>query len=162
MPAAPDPRGSEHTATATHVSEGSLAGTVSSAAGDTGDTGYGTASAPGLGGGLVAGFAGDGVGLAGVFGYVGVDEVDDVWTDGGFHDGGEGEGGGGVGGHVGFEWLDGDERAGGGHFWVQRECGRGVRVSAKRVRVLSGSDIGGEMGVCVKWALVFILSIGPL
>lgn len=49
----------------------------------------------------MAGLAADSVGLAAVFGDVGVDEVDDVGADGGFHDVGEGDGGGLVGFHVG-------------------------------------------------------------
>ncbi|KAJ0840669.1 hypothetical protein HanPSC8_Chr14g0621481 [Helianthus annuus] len=49
-------------------------------------------------------------------------EVDDVRTDGGFHDVREGEGGS-VGGHVGFKWLDGDERtSGGGHCCGLQVC----------------------------------------
>ena len=100
VPAAPDLGRSEHASAATHVSERSLAGAVSSAAGNAGDTGDGAAGSPGLGGGLVAGFLGDGVGLAAVVGDLGVDEVDDVGADGGGHDVGEDDGGGLVGGHV--------------------------------------------------------------
>ncbi|KAI3785320.1 hypothetical protein L1987_44436 [Smallanthus sonchifolius] len=43
-----------------------------------GNTRYCTAGTPGLGGGLVAGLSGDSVGLTGVFGAVGVDEVDNL------------------------------------------------------------------------------------
>jgi len=61
---------------------------VGPATGDTWDTGDGATRAPGLGGGLVAGFFGDGVGLAAVLGHHGVDVGYDVWSDGGSHDGG--------------------------------------------------------------------------
>ena len=43
----------------------------------------------------MAGLSGDGVGLAGVVGHFGVDEGDQVGSDGGFHDVGQGERGGG-------------------------------------------------------------------
>ena len=76
----------EHASAATLVTEGSLSGAVSPAAGDAGDTRDGAPGSPRLGGGLVAGFGGDGVGLAGVVGDLGVDEADDVGTDGGCHD----------------------------------------------------------------------------
>jgi len=67
----------------------------------------------------VTSFTADGVGLTGVFGDVGVDEVDDVRTDGGTHDIGNGEGGGGVSGHVTFDGVDSDERTScGGHCCV--------------------------------------------
>ena len=110
VPAAPDLCRGEHAAAAAHVAEGSLTGAVGAAAGDARDTGDGTAGSPGLGGGLVAGAAADGVGLAGVLGDVVVDECDDVWADGGLHDVREGDGWGGVGGHVALEGLDGNER----------------------------------------------------
>ncbi|MFS7949057.1 hypothetical protein Hanom_Chr06g00567091 [Helianthus anomalus] len=129
MPPAPDSGGRKHAPATAHVAERALARAVGPAAWDAWDTRDGAAGAPRLGGGLVAGFAGNGVGLAGVFANVGVDEVDDVWTDGGFHDGGEGEGG--VGGHVGVEGLDGDERSSGRHCCVI-ELQAGARVWGKR------------------------------
>ena len=86
VPASPDLSRSEYTTTATHVSEGRLTCAVSSAAGNTRDTGDGTSGSPGLGGGLVTGFLGDGVRLTAVVGDLGVDEVDDVWPHGSCHD----------------------------------------------------------------------------
>lgn len=68
----------------------------------------------------MTGFAADGVWLTGVFGDVGVDEVDDVGTDGCTHDIRDWEGGGSVSGHVTFNGVDSDERTscGGGHCCV--------------------------------------------
>lgn len=66
----------------------------------------------------MAGFFGDGVGLAAVLGHHGVDVGYDVWSDGGSKDGGQREGVF-VGRHVGVEVLDGHQGAnggGGGHF----------------------------------------------
>ena len=54
VPAAPDPGGVEHASAAGLVSEGRLASTVGSSAWGAGDTGHGSAGAPGLGGGVVA------------------------------------------------------------------------------------------------------------
>lgn len=59
----------------------------------------------------MTGFTADGVGLTGVFGDVGVDEVDDVGTDGCTHDIRDGEGGGSVSGHITFDGVDSDERS---------------------------------------------------
>jgi hypothetical protein len=64
VPAAPDLCGREHAAAAAHVAECCLAGAVGTRAADARDTGDGAAGAPGLGGGLVACFFGDCVGLA--------------------------------------------------------------------------------------------------
>jgi len=123
VPAAPDLGRGKHAASTAHVAEGSLPGAVGSSTGHTRDTGDGATGSPGLSGGLVAGAAADGVGLAAVLGDVGVDEVDDVGADGGLHDVGDGDGGGGVGCHVTLEGLDGDEGAGScGH--CDREGGR--------------------------------------
>ena len=93
VPLAPDPGGREHAAAAAHVAEGSLAGAVGAAAADARDTGDGAARAPGLGRGLVAGLAGDGVGLALVAGEQPMGEADDVGADRRAEDLGEGEAG---------------------------------------------------------------------
>ena len=100
MPAAPDLGGGEHSTATAHVSEGTLAGTVSTTTWHTRDTGNSAASTPGLSGGLVTGATTNGVGLAAVFGDVGVDKGDDVRTDGGFHNIGERDGVSAVGGHI--------------------------------------------------------------
>ena len=74
----------------------------------------------------------NGVGLAAIFGDVGVDEVDDVWPDGGLHDIRERDCVAAVCGHIRLEHLNGDERASGGsHCWgcVELEK-RGSRVLA--------------------------------
>ncbi|KAK4566431.1 hypothetical protein RGQ29_002612 [Quercus rubra] len=102
---------SEHATSATHVSEGSLTSTVGTTTGDAGDKGHGAPGTPGLGGGLVFGILRHNVGLALVVGDLGMDEVDDVRPDGGFHDIGQSDGGDGIGGHVTFERLDSDKGA---------------------------------------------------
>jgi len=81
VPLAPDLGGREHAAAAAHVAEGSLAGAVGAASRDAGDTGHGAARTPGLGRRLVAGAAGDGVGLALVAGQQLVGEADHVGAD---------------------------------------------------------------------------------
>ena len=86
MPTVPDLGRSKHATATTHVPESSLTGTVGTTTGDTGDTGHGTTGTPGLGRGLVSGLLRHGIGLALVVGDLGVDEVDDVETNGGFHD----------------------------------------------------------------------------
>lgn len=68
VPSAEDLEGGEHVALSTHVSEGGLAGAVGTGAGNSGNTGHGSTSAPGFGGVLLTGGSGNGVGLAGVFG----------------------------------------------------------------------------------------------
>ena len=90
MPLAPGLGGVEHTSTTAHVAEGTLSGAGGTAAADTGDTGNGTAGTPGGGRDLLAGTDGDGVGLTVVLVHVGVDELNNVGTEGSRHDGGEG------------------------------------------------------------------------
>lgn len=64
----------------------------------------------------MTGFPRNGVGLAGVLGDIGVNKVDNVRTNRGFHDMGQGKTST-VGGHIGLQGLDGNEGAGGGgHF----------------------------------------------
>ena len=131
VPSPPDLGGSKHPTATTHVPEGTLTSAVSTAAGNARDTRDGAASPPGLGGGLMTGAAADGIGLAAIFGDVGVDEVDDVWADGGLHDVREWDGVAAIGGHIRLERLNGDERAGGGGHWcgcVKVEEMRGIRV----------------------------------
>jgi len=91
VPAAVGLGGSEHTSATAHVAEGTSATGGGTGSGDTGDTGDGAAGTPGGGGVVHAGQAGDGVGLAGVLGHLGVDELNDVVADGGGEDGGEGD-----------------------------------------------------------------------
>ncbi|KAJ9697692.1 hypothetical protein PVL29_007018 [Vitis rotundifolia] len=82
----------------------------------------------------------NGVGLAAIFGDVGVDEVDDVWPDGGLHDIRERDGVAAVCGHIRLEHLNGDERASGGsHWWGCVELKE--EVGFWRVRVKIGFGI---------------------
>mmetsp|Transcript_7047 Transcript_7047/g.15377 ORF Transcript_7047/g.15377 Transcript_7047/m.15377 type:complete len:172 (+) Transcript_7047:412-927(+) len=90
VPLAPGLGGVEHTSTAAHVSEGTLSGAGRTTAADAGDTGDGTAGTPGAGGHLLTGADGDGVGLTVVLVHVGMNELNDVGTEGSRHDGGEG------------------------------------------------------------------------
>ena len=90
MPTAVGLGGSEHASATAHVAEGTRATGGRAGAGDTGDTGDGAAGTPGSGGVVHAGETSDGVGLAGVLGHLGVDELNNVVADGGGEDGGEG------------------------------------------------------------------------
>jgi hypothetical protein len=87
VPLAPDLGGREHATATAHVTEGSLSGTVRSSTTDTGDTGDGATSSPGLGGGLLTSVLRDGDGLAAVLGDRLVDLRDNVRPDGGGEDG---------------------------------------------------------------------------
>lgn len=113
MPLAPGLGGVEHTSTAAHVAEGTLSGAGGTATADTGDTGDGTAGTPGGGRDLLAGADGDGVGLTVVLVHVGVDELNNVGTEGSRHDGGEG----GLTGLVTGGAENRDEGSGGHGFW---------------------------------------------
>lgn len=83
VPSSPDLGRSEHTALTTHVGEGTLAGAVGTTSRDTRDTSDGSAGTPGLSGVLHTSTGEDGVGLSVVLGDIGVDEVDNIGTNGG-------------------------------------------------------------------------------
>jgi hypothetical protein len=107
VPLAPGLCGSKTAATTAHVAKGSLAGSMSSSAADTGDTSDSSACAPGLGRGLtvsnvslssssvvvliylVTSFDIDGVRLTLILRNGRVDAVDDIRSNGGLEDGGE-------------------------------------------------------------------------
>nr|POE92106.1 hypothetical protein CFP56_29650 [Quercus suber] len=120
MPTAPNLGRREHATTATHVSEGSLTSTVGTTTGDTGDTGHSASDTLGLSKGLVFGLLGHGVVLALIVGDMGVDEVDNVGPNGGFHGIEQSDGGDGIGGHVTFKGLDSDKGAHGGGHWRRK------------------------------------------
>ena len=107
--------GGEHAAATAHVTEGTLPGAAGSAATDAGNTSDGTAGTPGVGGDVLSGADGDGVGLTVVLADVGVDELNNVGTEGGRHDGGKG----GLTGLIAGEAEDGNEGTG-SHGWVSR------------------------------------------
>lgn len=88
LPLSPDLKGSEHATLTAHVTESTLAGTVSTGARDSGDTCDGTTSTPRLGGVLVASVPEDTVTLSSVLGHVGVAELDEIISDGGGENGG--------------------------------------------------------------------------
>jgi len=81
MPLAPSFRRGEHTATTAHVTESSLTRAVGSSTTNTGDTSYGTASTPRLGGGLVTGFFADSIWLSLIFCDTLVNLLDDIESD---------------------------------------------------------------------------------
>ena len=89
MPAAVSLGGGEHTATTAHVAEGTSTAGLSTRAGDTGDTGDSATSTPRGGRVVHTGKTSNGVSLASVLGHLGVDELNDVVTDGSGEDGGE-------------------------------------------------------------------------
>ena len=93
MPLSPDLGGSEHTTLATHVSEGTLAGSGGTTTRNTRNTGNSSTSTPGDGGVLVTGTLEDGVSLTVVLVHatdyanersflLGVDELNNIGTDG--------------------------------------------------------------------------------
>ena len=94
LPLSPDLERSEHATLAAHVTEGTLAGTVSTGARDSWDSSDGTTSTPGFSGVLVASVPEDGMSLSSVLGHVGVAELDDIISDGGREDGGHSGGSG--------------------------------------------------------------------
>ena len=82
VPPAPDLGGIEHAASTAHVTEGGLARAVGTTSLDTGDTRHSATSPPRFSRGLVTGLLGHGVRLTVVLVDLGVDELDDVGTDG--------------------------------------------------------------------------------
>jgi hypothetical protein len=82
VPSAPGLGGCEHTTTAAHVAERSLAGTVRTTTGNTWNTRHGATSTPRHGTGLVTGLYVDSIGLASVLREVGMDELDHIQTNG--------------------------------------------------------------------------------
>ena len=107
VPFSPDLEGSEHATLAALVTERGLAGTVGTGAGNTGNSSNGTTGTPGLGRVLVTLEVEHTVGLSLVLGHVGVDESNDIVTDGGGEHGGHGGFTGNLGDFVvGFEGVD--------------------------------------------------------
>jgi len=90
VPMAPNLVGSEHASTSAHVTIRSLTAAASTSTTDTGNTGNGATSSPGDGGSLATGIVGGRVWLALVLAHVGVNEVDNIVTDGGKEDSGQG------------------------------------------------------------------------
>jgi hypothetical protein len=82
VPSSPGLGGGEHSTTTAHVSEGTLASTVSTATRYTRNTRDGATSTPRFGRRLVSGVFRDSVGLSLVLGHASVDVVDNVRTDG--------------------------------------------------------------------------------
>ena len=93
VPLAPGLGRREHATATAHVTKGSLARAVGSSSSNTGNTGNGTTSTPGLGTRLVACILSDGISLAVVLGDALVDLLDDIKPDGGGQNRREGEGG---------------------------------------------------------------------
>ncbi len=83
--------GGEHSALAALVAESTLAGAGSTGAANTGNTGDGTTSAPRLSGVLHAGLVEDSVSLSSVLVHVGVNELNNIVSDGSGEDGGKGD-----------------------------------------------------------------------
>jgi hypothetical protein len=81
VPSAPDLGWGEHATLSAHVTECTLAASVRTTAGNSGNTCNGSAGAPRLCRGLLTSMLGDSVGLAVVLGDVGVHKVHDVASD---------------------------------------------------------------------------------
>jgi hypothetical protein len=116
VPLSPDLEGSEHTRLSAHVTEGSLTSTGSTGTGNSRNTGDGSTGTPGLGGVLSTSLVEDGVTLSSVLSEVGVNEMDEVVSDGNGKDIGHGSGLGGSTRGV----PDGDGRSS-GHFCFNKE-----------------------------------------
>lgn len=82
VPSSPGVEWGEHSTTSAHVSESGLSRSVGTRSRDSWDSGDGSSSSPGLSGVLVSGSWVDSVGLSSVFAQVGVDEVNDIQSDG--------------------------------------------------------------------------------
>lgn len=91
VPSSPGLEGSEHSSLSALVTEGSLSGSVGSGSGDSGNSCDGSSGSPGLGRVLHTSVNEDSVSLTGVLDEVGVNEGDDVLSDGGGEDAGEGD-----------------------------------------------------------------------
>ena len=78
-----------HSSFSTHVSEGSLSGSACSTSTDSWNSGNCSTSSPTFGGVFHTSLVVDGMGLSAVFGQIGVDELDNVQTDGGLENSGE-------------------------------------------------------------------------
>ena len=89
VPSSPGLEGEGEATLTTHVSEGTLTGSVSSGSADSGHTGDGATSSPRFGRVLHTGLGINSVGLTGVFGQVVVDKLNDIVSDGGIEDAGE-------------------------------------------------------------------------
>merc|ERR1712158_181343 len=81
VPSAPGLVGVEHATSAAHVSESGGTGAGGSSSTDTGDTRNGTTRSPRLGRSLLAGIGGNGIGGSVVLGNIGVNKVDNIWSD---------------------------------------------------------------------------------
>lgn len=86
VPSSPHLSGSKHASTTTHVTEGTLARSVSTTSCDTGDTRDGSTSTPTLSGSLLTSNLGYGVWLTVVLVHAGVNTYNNVTTDGGSED----------------------------------------------------------------------------
>ena len=82
VPVSPGLVGVEHSTASAHVTESSGTRSGGTTTSDTGDTSNSSASTPGLGGSLFTSGGRDSVWLTSVLGNVGVDELDDVSSDG--------------------------------------------------------------------------------
>jgi hypothetical protein len=92
VPLSPGLGRSEHTTTTTHVTESSLTSTVSTGTVDTRNTGNSTTSTPRFSRGLLTSVVSNSISLTLVLGHVGVDETNDIGTNGGLEDSGKGDG----------------------------------------------------------------------
>ena len=88
VPFSVDLEGSEHSSLSAHVTEGSLSRSVGTRSSNSGDSSHSSSGSPGLGGVLHTSVVLDGVSLSSVLGDVGVNEMDDIVSDGGSEDSG--------------------------------------------------------------------------
>lgn len=93
--------GSEHSTLSALVTEGTLAGSGGTRATDSGNTSDGSTGSPGLSGVLHTSLVEDSMSLSSVLVHVGVNERNDIVSDGGGEDGGHGDGAGNFGAILG-------------------------------------------------------------
>lgn len=87
VPSSPGFQGSEHSSFSTHVTEGGLSGSVSSRSSNSGNSSNGSSGSPRFGGVFFTGHNVNSVSLSSVFVNVGVNELNDIKSDGGGQNG---------------------------------------------------------------------------
>jgi len=81
-------QGSKHSTFSTHITESGLSGSGSTGSSNSGNSGYGSTGSPRFSGMFFSGSNIDSMSLSSVFVDVGVDELDNIESDGGGENGG--------------------------------------------------------------------------
>lgn len=91
VPSSPGFKGSEHSTFSTHVTESGLSRSVSTRSRNSGNSGNSSSGSPGFGGMFFSGHNVNSMSLSSIFVDIGVNELDDIKSDGGGENGGEGD-----------------------------------------------------------------------